>query len=207
MQKAALELVSSHWIGAERVRITRRSRVLPEAEVKEEFTAVFQRACVTEKGKLKGKVQDEQKALVSLQAGRVENCGRPPGVDGAGGLAFAGGAGWPTMDGRTVPLDGDRQVGRQFERHPACAVAAELSRRYEAVLRRRILRDIRKTVFKSNLMPESLAGDICQEMASTRSAEAKKQSGSSGVPRLLGAETIRRKGETGGRQAPRSHEH
>jgi flagellar basal body P-ring formation protein FlgA len=52
MQKAALELVSSHWVGAERVRITRRSRVLHEAELKEQLTAVLQRDCVKEKGEL-----------------------------------------------------------------------------------------------------------------------------------------------------------
>jgi flagella basal body P-ring formation protein FlgA len=52
MQKAALELVSSHWVGAERVRITRRSRVLPEAELKEQLTAVLQRDYVKEKGEL-----------------------------------------------------------------------------------------------------------------------------------------------------------
>jgi flagella basal body P-ring formation protein FlgA len=52
MQKAAPELVSSHWAGPERVRITRRSRILPEAELKEQLTARLQRDHVKDKGEL-----------------------------------------------------------------------------------------------------------------------------------------------------------
>jgi flagellar basal body P-ring formation protein FlgA len=52
VQKAAPELVSSHWLGSERVRITRRARALNEAELKEQLTAVLQRDHVKDKGEL-----------------------------------------------------------------------------------------------------------------------------------------------------------
>jgi flagella basal body P-ring formation protein FlgA len=52
MQKTAPELVPSHWAGSERVRITRRSRILNEAELKEQLTALLQRDQVKDKGEL-----------------------------------------------------------------------------------------------------------------------------------------------------------
>jgi flagella basal body P-ring formation protein FlgA len=52
VQKAAPELISSRWQGAGQVRITRRSRVLNEAELKEQLTAALQRDYVKDKGEL-----------------------------------------------------------------------------------------------------------------------------------------------------------
>lgn len=51
-EKAAPELVSTVWTGAERVRVTRRSRPLLEAELKEQITALLQREQVRDKGEL-----------------------------------------------------------------------------------------------------------------------------------------------------------
>jgi flagellar basal body P-ring formation protein FlgA len=52
VRKAAPDLISSTWQGAERVRITRRSRTLTEADLKEQLTAVLQRDYVKDKGEL-----------------------------------------------------------------------------------------------------------------------------------------------------------
>jgi flagellar basal body P-ring formation protein FlgA len=52
MRKAAPDLVSSHWGGAEQVRITRRSRILDEAGLKEQLGAVLQRDYVKNRGDL-----------------------------------------------------------------------------------------------------------------------------------------------------------
>jgi Rod binding domain-containing protein len=82
----------------------------------------------------------------------------------------------------------------------------ELSRQFEGLLLRQILRDIRKPVFKSDLMPESLATDIYQEMVSTQLADTMSKSGSFGLARVLETEMIRRKPETEGSQVPRSRE-
>ena len=52
VRKAAPDLVSFHWGGSEQVRITRRSRVLHEADLKELLTAALQRDQVKDKGEL-----------------------------------------------------------------------------------------------------------------------------------------------------------
>ena len=51
-EKASPELASTVWTGAERVRVTRRSRSLLEAELKEQVTALLQREQVRDKGEL-----------------------------------------------------------------------------------------------------------------------------------------------------------
>jgi flagellar protein FlgJ len=67
----------------------------------------------------------------------------------------------------------------------------ELSRQFESLLLRQILRDIRKTVIKSDLMPESLAADIYEEMVSTQLADAMSKAGSFGLARTLETELTR----------------
>lgn len=61
----------------------------------------------------------------------------------------------------------------------------ELSRQFEAILLRQVLKDIRKTVIKSDLFPESLASDIYQDMVTQQLAEAMSKSGSLGLARSL----------------------
>lgn len=50
--KAAPEFVSSPWTGADRVRVTRRARSLPEAEIKERLTSLLERDHTRDKGDL-----------------------------------------------------------------------------------------------------------------------------------------------------------
>ncbi len=52
LQKAAPECAAAHWGGASQVRISRRLRLLGEAELKEQLTAVLQREYVKGKGEL-----------------------------------------------------------------------------------------------------------------------------------------------------------
>lgn len=51
-EKAAPEFVSSPWTGADRVRVTRRARSLPEAEIKERLTSLLERDHTRDKGDL-----------------------------------------------------------------------------------------------------------------------------------------------------------
>jgi len=52
LQKAAPELANATWSGAERVRVTRRSRLLDEAQLTALLTAALQREIVRERGEL-----------------------------------------------------------------------------------------------------------------------------------------------------------
>ncbi|MEK7675881.1 MAG: flagellar basal body P-ring formation chaperone FlgA [Verrucomicrobiota bacterium] len=52
LQKAAPELAASSWGGANQVRVARRLRLLGEAELRDELTAVLQRDYVKDKGEL-----------------------------------------------------------------------------------------------------------------------------------------------------------
>ena len=61
----------------------------------------------------------------------------------------------------------------------------ELSRQFESILLRQVLKDIRKTVIKSDLFPESLASDIYQDMVTEQLADAMSKSGSLGLARSL----------------------
>src|SRR5262245_14433108 len=67
----------------------------------------------------------------------------------------------------------------------------ELSRQFEAPLLRQILHNIRKTVIKSDLLPESAASDIYQDMATSQLAESLSQSGSFGLAASLEKELTR----------------
>lgn len=52
LQKTAPELVSTNWLGAKQIRITRRTRVLAESDLKEMLTAALQQDYVKERGEL-----------------------------------------------------------------------------------------------------------------------------------------------------------
>jgi flagellar basal body P-ring formation protein FlgA len=52
LQQAAPEVFSTNWTGAERIRITRRARLLLEPEIKQQITALLQRDFVRDKGDL-----------------------------------------------------------------------------------------------------------------------------------------------------------
>jgi peptidoglycan hydrolase FlgJ len=62
---------------------------------------------------------------------------------------------------------------------------AELSRQFEALLLRQVLKDIRKTVIPSDLLPESLASNIYQDMVTQQLADAMSKSGTLGLARSL----------------------
>lgn len=68
---------------------------------------------------------------------------------------------------------------------------AELSRQFEAVLLRQILKDVQKTVIQSDLTPSSAGHDIYQDMVTTQLAESISQSGSFGFAQSLQKELTR----------------
>jgi Rod binding domain-containing protein len=61
----------------------------------------------------------------------------------------------------------------------------ELSRQFEAVLLRQILRDVQKTVIKSNLTPQSAGHEMYQDMVTTQLADGISRSGSFGFAHSL----------------------
>lgn len=67
----------------------------------------------------------------------------------------------------------------------------ELSRQFEAVLLRQILKDVQKTVIQSDLMPSSAGHDIYQDMVTTQLADSISQSGSFGFAHSLERELTR----------------
>jgi Rod binding domain-containing protein len=67
----------------------------------------------------------------------------------------------------------------------------ELSRQFEAVLLRQILRDATKTVFKSKFSEEGVESDIYHDMVTTRLADCISQSKSVGLARNLETELTR----------------
>jgi Rod binding domain-containing protein len=72
----------------------------------------------------------------------------------------------------------------------------ELSRQFEALLLRQILRDIRKTVIHSDLMPESAGADIYHDIVTSQLADGLARSGSLGLARSLETELTRQLTET-----------
>jgi flagella basal body P-ring formation protein FlgA len=52
LQKSAPGLSTNQWLGAEKIRITRRARAFSESEIKEQLTALLQREHVKDKGEL-----------------------------------------------------------------------------------------------------------------------------------------------------------
>jgi flagellar protein FlgJ len=67
----------------------------------------------------------------------------------------------------------------------------ELSRQFEAVLLRQILKDVQKTIIKSELMPQSAGHEMYQDMVTNQLAEGISQSGSFGFGRSLQQELTR----------------
>ena len=61
----------------------------------------------------------------------------------------------------------------------------ELSRQFEAVLLRQILKDVRKSVIKSGLTPEAAGSDIYTDMVTNQLAEGMSKSGAFGFARSL----------------------
>lgn len=93
-----------------------------------------------------------------------------------------------TVRASGLPLD-------RLATHPELSEAdkiAELSRQFEAVLLRQILREARKTVIESDLTRNSAVSDIYDDMVTSQLAEALSQSGSLGLGRLLAQELTRR---------------
>jgi flagellar protein FlgJ len=74
------------------------------------------------------------------------------------------------------------------------AKIGELSRQFEALLLRQILQNIRKSVIKSDLLPQSAASDIYQDMATAQLADSISQSGSFGLAASLEKELTRQLG-------------
>jgi Rod binding domain-containing protein len=68
----------------------------------------------------------------------------------------------------------------------------ELSRQFEAVLLRQILRQARKTVIPSDLTRSSAVSDIYDDMVTSQLAETMSRAGSFGLGRLLAQELTRR---------------
>jgi Rod binding domain-containing protein len=68
---------------------------------------------------------------------------------------------------------------------------AELSRQFEAVLLRQILREAQKTVIKSDLSDDSVAGEIYRDMVTTQLAESISRSGAFGLAKSLERELSR----------------
>lgn len=90
----------------------------------------------------------------------------------------------------------------RLARHPQLSEAdkiAELSRQFEAVLLRQILRQARKTVIDSELTRSSAVSDIYDDMVTSQLAEAMSRSGSLGLGRLLAQELTRRQAESDSR--------
>lgn len=52
LQKASPDFLTTNWLGAERIRITRRARPYNESEIKDQLTAFLQNEYVKEKGEL-----------------------------------------------------------------------------------------------------------------------------------------------------------
>jgi len=67
----------------------------------------------------------------------------------------------------------------------------ELSRQFEAVLLRQILQNAQKTVIKSDLVPESAASGIYQDMVTNQLADSISKSGAFGLGRSLEQELTR----------------
>jgi Rod binding domain-containing protein len=61
----------------------------------------------------------------------------------------------------------------------------ELSRQFEAVLLRQILKDVRKSVIKSGLTPEAAGSDIYNDMVTNQLAEGMSKSGAFGFAKSL----------------------
>jgi peptidoglycan hydrolase FlgJ len=67
----------------------------------------------------------------------------------------------------------------------------ELSRQFEALLVRQILKDARKSVIKSDLFPQSLSSDIYQDMINSQLADSISHSGTLGLAQHLEREFLR----------------
>ncbi|MBM3879969.1 MAG: hypothetical protein FJ387_09655 [Verrucomicrobia bacterium] len=74
---------------------------------------------------------------------------------------------------------------------PHAQKVQELSRQFEAVLLRQVLRDSQKTLFPSEWTSPSTAKDIYQDMIADQLAEAISHAGSFGVARNLGRQLTR----------------
>jgi Rod binding domain-containing protein len=67
----------------------------------------------------------------------------------------------------------------------------ELSRQFEAVLLRQILKDVQKTVIKTSLMPQTAGHEMYQDMVTNQLADGISQSGSFGFAHSLRHELSR----------------
>ena len=67
----------------------------------------------------------------------------------------------------------------------------ELSRQFEAVLLRQILKDVKKSVIKSTLTPEASGSDIYNDMVTNQLAEGISKSGSFGFAKNLERDLLR----------------
>ncbi|HOW68537.1 MAG TPA: rod-binding protein [Candidatus Paceibacterota bacterium] len=92
----------------------------------------------------------------------------------------------PTSHLPIEKLAGNPRLSEQEKVH-------EISRQFEAILLRQILRDAQKTVFSSDIQNDSVSGSIYQEMITQQLADSISQSGALGFADSLEKQLSRQK--------------